>query len=52
MGNGDYGVALAYCTVLIVLMGVGAALIQRLVGERKLGRRRAGAQPQGSQGAT
>ena len=52
VGNGDYGVALAYCTVLIVLMGVGAALIQRLVGERKLGRRRAGAQPQGSQGAT
>lgn len=40
VGNGDYGVALAYCTVLIVLMGAATALIQWLVGERKLGRRR------------
>jgi ABC-type spermidine/putrescine transport system permease subunit II len=39
VGNGDYGVALAYCTVLIVLMSAGHALIQFLVGERKLGRR-------------
>ena len=39
VGNGDYGVALAYCTVLIVLMSLATALIQRLVGERKLGRR-------------
>jgi hypothetical protein len=38
VGNGDYGVALAYCTVLIVLMSAGHALIQFLVGERKLGR--------------
>jgi iron(III) transport system permease protein len=37
--NGAYGVALAYCTVLIVLMAVITVLIQRLVGERKLGRR-------------
>ncbi len=41
VGIGDYGVALAYCTVLIVLMSLATALIQWLVGERKLGRRRA-----------
>ena len=40
VGNGDYGVALAYCTVLIMLMSAATALIQWLVGERKLGRRR------------
>ncbi len=39
VGNGDYGVALAYCTVLIVLMSLMTAAIQWLVGERKLGRR-------------
>jgi iron(III) transport system permease protein len=44
VGNGDYGVALAYCTVLIVLMSLATALIQFLVGERKLGRRKS-AQP-------
>jgi iron(III) transport system permease protein len=41
VGNGDYGVALAYCTVLIVLMSLATAAIQRLVGERRLGRRKA-----------
>ncbi len=41
VGNGDYGVALAYCTVLIVLMSASIALIQFIVGERKLGRRKA-----------
>ena len=41
VGNGDYGVALAYCTVLIILMSLAIALIQFLVGERKLGRRKA-----------
>ncbi len=40
VGNGDYGVALAYCTVLMVLMSLAVALIQWLVGERKLGRRK------------
>lgn len=45
VGNGDYGVALAYCTVLIVLMSAAIALIQLVVGERKLGRRKAGAAP-------
>jgi iron(III) transport system permease protein len=39
VGNGDYGVALAYCTVLIALMSLATAVIQLLVGERKLGRR-------------
>jgi hypothetical protein len=48
VGNGDYGVALAYCTVLIVLMSLATALIQFLVGERKLGRRKTGAAPCGS----
>ncbi|HEX5698966.1 MAG TPA: iron ABC transporter permease, partial [Rhodoferax sp.] len=28
VGNGDYGVALAYCTVLIILMSIVTALIQ------------------------
>jgi iron(III) transport system permease protein len=41
VGNGDYGVALAYCTVLIVLMSLVTALIQLTVGERRLGRRAA-----------
>jgi iron(III) transport system permease protein len=41
VGNGDYGVALAYCTVLIVLMSAATALIHRVVGERRLGRRAA-----------
>lgn len=45
VGNGDYGVALAYCTVLIVLMGAATALIQLLVGERRLGRRKVAAAP-------
>ncbi len=48
VGNGDYGVALAYCTVLIVLMSLAIALIQWVVGERKLGRRRTGATVQSS----
>ncbi len=39
--NGDYGVALAYCSVLIVLMLAVIWLIQRLVGARRLGRREA-----------
>jgi iron(III) transport system permease protein len=37
--NGDYGVAIAYCSVLIVLMLAAIWLIQKLVGERRLGRR-------------
>ncbi|WP_436306346.1 MULTISPECIES: ABC transporter permease [unclassified Variovorax] len=42
VGNGDYGIALAYCTVLMILMSLAIALVQFVVGERKLGRRKAG----------
>lgn len=42
VGNGDYGIALAYCTVLMVLMSLAIALVQLVVGERKLGRRKGG----------
>lgn len=45
VGNGDYGIALAYCTVLIVLMSIATAMIQWLVGERRLGRRGVPATP-------
>jgi len=41
VGLGDYGVALAYSTVLIVAMGLVTAAIQWTVGGRKLGRRSA-----------
>lgn len=43
--NGDYGLAIAYSCALIVLMLAAILLIQRLVGERRLGRR--AAQPEG-----
>ena len=49
IGNGDYGVALAYCTFLIIFMLIAVGLIQWLVGDQKIGRkagaRRAGAVP-------
>ncbi|MBI3899246.1 MAG: iron ABC transporter permease [Gammaproteobacteria bacterium] len=38
--NGDYGVAIAYCSVLIVLMLLAIGLIRLLVGERRIGRRK------------
>ncbi|MGL4636693.1 MAG: ABC transporter permease [Beijerinckiaceae bacterium] len=44
--NGDYGIAIAYCTVLILIMMLAIGLIQLLVGNRKLGRRSGGAVPQ------
>jgi iron(III) transport system permease protein len=37
--NGDYGIAIAYSSVLIVLMVIVILAIQWLVGERRLGRR-------------
>ena len=43
--NGDYGVAIAYCSVLIVLMLAAIGLIHMLVGERRLGRRTIPAPP-------
>ncbi|MES2609179.1 MAG: iron ABC transporter permease [Pseudomonadota bacterium] len=39
VGQGDYGVALAYSTVLIIAMGIVTAAIHWTVGRRKLGRR-------------
>ena len=45
VGDGDYGVALAYCTVLTLLMLGAIGLIQLLVGERQLGRRGVAAAP-------
>jgi len=39
--NGDYGIAIAYSTALIVLMMAAIGLIQLSVGERRLGRRKA-----------
>jgi iron(III) transport system permease protein len=38
--NGDYGLAIAYSSVLILVMLVAISLVQLLVGERRLGRRR------------
>ena len=43
VGMGDYGLVLAYCTVLILLMLAVIGLMQWLVGERRLGRRAAAA---------
>jgi iron(III) transport system permease protein len=40
---GEFGLAIAYSSVLIVVMLVAILLIQLLVGERRLGRRAAGA---------
>ncbi|MEP7062396.1 MAG: iron ABC transporter permease [Betaproteobacteria bacterium] len=37
--NGDYGVAIAYSSVLIVIMLIVIFAIQKLVGQRKIGRR-------------
>jgi iron(III) transport system permease protein len=37
---GEFGLAIAYSSVLIVVMGLGIGLIQLGVGERKLGRRK------------
>ena len=36
--NGDYGVAIAYCAVLILIMVAAIMLVQWIVGSRKLGR--------------
>ncbi|MDE0994343.1 MAG: iron ABC transporter permease [Rhodospirillales bacterium] len=37
--NNDYGLAIAYCTVLIFVMLAAVLVFQGLVGERKMGRR-------------
>ena len=41
--NGDYGLVLAYCTVLILMMLTAIGIMQWLIGERRLGRRNAAA---------
>lgn len=41
--NGDYGVAIAYSSVLILIMVIAIVFVQWLVGSRKLGRRSAAA---------
>ncbi len=46
--NGDYGLAIAYCAVLIALMTAAIGLIQLVVGERQLGRRGAAAEIRGA----
>jgi iron(III) transport system permease protein len=43
VGNGDYGVAIAYSAVLILIMVIAIIFVQWLVGARKLGRRAAAA---------
>ncbi|PKQ08346.1 MAG: iron ABC transporter permease, partial [Alphaproteobacteria bacterium HGW-Alphaproteobacteria-10] len=43
--NGDYGLAIAYCSVLIVVMALAIVLVQALIGERRLGRRDAAPTP-------
>lgn len=39
--NGDYGIAVAYCSVLILVMLAVIGIFQLLVGDRRLGRRSA-----------
>ncbi|TDI56007.1 MAG: iron ABC transporter permease [Alphaproteobacteria bacterium] len=39
--NGDYGLAIAYSSVLILVMLVAVTLVQLIIGRRKLGRREA-----------
>ncbi len=46
--NGDYGLAIAYCAVLILLMMAAIGLIQLAVGRRRLGRRSASPEVQGA----
>jgi iron(III) transport system permease protein len=48
--NGDYGIAIAYSTVLILLMMLAIGVIHLVVGERRLGRRVAPAEPLGAAG--
>jgi iron(III) transport system permease protein len=40
--NNDYGISIAYCSVLILVMFAAIVLVQLAVGEVRLGRRRAG----------
>jgi iron(III) transport system permease protein len=46
--NGDYGLAIAYCSVLILVMLAAISLVQLLVGQRRLGRRGMASEPDGA----
>jgi len=37
--NNDYGISIAYCSVLILVMFVAVGLFQMIIGERRIGRR-------------
>jgi len=43
--NGDYGIAIAYSSVLILVMLVAISLVQIVIGKRRLGRRDAHGRP-------
>ncbi len=49
--NGDYGLAIAYSSVLIVVMLVAVSLVQLVISRRKLGRRAATQKPAAAAGA-
>lgn len=42
--NNDYGISIAYCSVLILVMFLAIIFFQKLVGERQIGRRNVPAQ--------
>jgi iron(III) transport system permease protein len=44
--NGDYGLAIAYCSVLILVMLAAISMVQLLVGQRRLGRRGMASDPE------
>jgi iron(III) transport system permease protein len=50
--NGDYGLAIAYSSVLILVMLAAISLVQLVVGQRRLGRRPAPAGAMVSEGQT
>lgn len=49
--NGDYGIAIAYSSVLILVMLVAVGLVQIVIGQRRLGRRDVDARPAAGFGA-
>jgi iron(III) transport system permease protein len=50
--NGDYGLAIAYSSVLILVMLAAISVVQLVVGQRRLGRRPAPAGTMVSEGQT
>ena len=43
--NNDYGISIAYCSVLILVMFVAVGLFQLIIGERRIGRRTRDSEP-------